>query len=56
MRRKRHYKKRYKKRGRGIPHVYNNRIYFGKKPQKGSGVVSLLAKLFQKVVGDIVGL
>ena len=34
MRRKRHYKKRYKKRGRGIPYVYNNRIYFEEKNTK----------------------
>ena len=33
MRRKRH-KKRYKKRGRGIPYVYNNRIYFEEKNTK----------------------
>ena len=33
MRRKR-YKKRYKKRGRGIPYVYNNRIYFEEKNTK----------------------
>ena len=34
MRRKRYYKKRYKKRGRGIPYVYNNRIYFEEKNTK----------------------
>ena len=28
------------KRGRWIPFIYNNRIYFGKRPQKGTGVVS----------------
>ena len=35
MSRKRQYKKRKpKKKGRGIPYIYNNRIYFGKKKQK----------------------
>ena len=34
MRRKRYYKKRYKKRGRGIPYVYNNTIYFEEKNTK----------------------
>ena len=28
------------KRGRWIPFIYNNRIYFGKRSQKGTGVVS----------------
>ena len=31
MSRKRQYKKRKPKKGRGIPYIYNNRIYFGKK-------------------------
>ena len=40
MRQKRH-KKRYKKRGRGIPYVYNNRIYFGKKTTFGTFGISI---------------
>ena len=26
-------------RGRGLPYVYNNKIYLGKKPQTGSGAL-----------------
>ena len=35
-----------KKRGRGLPHIYKNRVYLGKRSQKGSGVLTnILAKL-----------
>ena len=48
------YCRRRRKRGRGIPYVYQNRVYLGKK-QKGSGIVSqVLASLIQRV-GDIAG-
>ena len=42
MRRKRFPRKtkRTKKRERGIPYIYKNRIYLGKRPQTGSGAVS----------------
>ena len=58
MRRRKYYKTngRYKKRGRGVPYIYNNRVYFGKKPQKGTGAVSLLAKLLSNFVGAVTGL
>ena len=44
MRRKRKYIKKTKqktkqKRGKGVPYIYNNKIYLGTKPQKGSGAV-----------------
>ena len=39
-------KKRNQKSGRGIPYIYKNRIYFGKKPQTGSGVVSKVMHVF----------
>ena len=48
--------RKYKKRGRGVPYIYKNRVYFGKKQQKGSGAVSLLAKLLSNVVGGLIGL
>ena len=48
--------RKYKKRGRGVPYIYNNRVYFGKKRQKGSGAVLLLAKLLSNVVGGLIGL
>ena len=36
MRRRKYYKtnRRYKKRGRGVPYIYNNRVYFRKKNTK----------------------
>ena len=58
MRRRKHYRKnrRGRKRGRGLPYIYNNRIYLGKRPQTGTGAVSrILAHLLQNV-GDIIGL
>ena len=58
MRRRKYYRKnrRSRKRGRGLPYIYNNRIYLGKRPQTGTGAVSrILAHLLQNV-GDIIGL
>ena len=42
MQRKRFPRKRRRttKRGRGIPYIYKNRVYLGKRPQTGSGAVS----------------
>ena len=58
MRQRKFYKTngRYKKRGRGVPYIYNNRVYFGKKTQKGTGAVSLLAKLLSIFGGAVTGL
>ena len=43
------------RRGRDIPYLSNNKIYFGKGKQRGRGVVTrLLAKTLQGV-GDIIG-
>ena len=48
------YRRRRRKRNRGIPYVHHNRVYLGKK-QKGSGIVTqVLANLTQRV-GDIAG-
>ena len=57
MRQRRYYKRRKgKKRGRGIPYIYKNRIYLGKKPQTGTGAVSrVIARLLENV-GDVIGL
>ena len=39
-----------RKRGRGIPYIHKNRIYFGKKPQTGTRVVSkVIARLLENV-------
>ena len=58
MRRKKYKRnsRRYKNRGRGAPYIYNNRVCFGKKLQRGTGAVSLLAKLLSNVVGGVIGL
>ena len=45
-----------KKRGRGIPYIYKNRIYLGKRPQKGSGAVSRVIACLLENVGDVIGL
>ena len=56
MKRKRYKKKRGRKRGQGIPYNYKNRVYLGKRPQTGTGVVSkIIARLFENV-GNIIGL
>ena len=46
----RRFKIRRKKRGRGIPYIYKNRVYLGKRSQTGSGEVSrVLARLLENV-------
>ena len=57
MRRKKYYKiRRRKKRGKGLPYIYKNTVYLGKKPQTGTGAFSrVIARLLEKV-GDIIGL
>ena len=48
--RRRRFKIKRKKRGRGIPYIYKNRVYLGKRPQTGSGAVSwVLARLLENV-------
>ena len=44
------------KRGRGIPYIYNNRIYLGKRPQNSTGVVSRVIAHLLENVGDVIGL
>ena len=57
MRRKRyHKKKRGRKRGRGIPYVYKNRVYLGKRSQTGTGAVSKIIARLLESVGDVIGL
>ena len=45
-----------RKRGRGLPYVYKNKIYFGQKPQTGKGVVSKILANLLKNAGDIIGI
>ena len=58
MRRKRFPRRRKgtKKRGRGIPYIYKDRIYLGKRPQTVTGAAShAIARLLENV-GDVTGL
>ena len=45
-----------RKRGRGIPYICKNRIYFGKKPQTGTGVVSKVIACLLENVGSAIGI
>ena len=58
MRRKRFLRKRRGRteRGRGIPYIYKNRIYLGKRLQTGSGAVSRVIAHLLENVGDVIGL
>ena len=55
FKRKRYHRR--SKRGRGIPYVYQNRVYLGKKPkQVGRGAVSKTLGRILETVGTIIGL
>ena len=47
-------------RGKGLPYVYNNKVYLGKKPQKGSGgiskILSSLIPIVRLVVSELIGI
>ena len=52
MRRRQSYRR---KRGRGLPCMYRNKVYLGKRSQKGSGILTnLLAKILVGA-GNVVG-
>ena len=52
---KKYRRRRRVRRGRGIPYISRNKVYFGRGKQTGSGVITrLLAKTLQGV-GDIIG-
>ena len=58
MRRRKYYKirGRRKKRGKGPPYIYKNKVYLGKRAQSGTGAVSqVIARLLENV-GDVIGL
>ena len=58
MRQRRHYrrKRRGAKRDQGIPYIYNNKIYLGKRPQTGTGGISRVIVSLLANVGDVIGL
>ena len=41
-------RRRLRKRGRGIPYIFKNKVYLGKRPQKGSGQYLKLQLEYQK--------
>ena len=57
MRRGKYYKiRRRKKRGKGLPYIYKNKVYLGKIPQTGTGAVSqVIARLLENVE-DAIGI
>ena len=55
MRRRKYYKiRRRKKRGKGLPYIYKNKVYLGKIPQTGTGVVSRVIPRLLENVGDVI--
>ena len=46
--------KRGRTRGKGLPYIYNNKVYLGKKPQKGSGAISKILSSLIPIVGPVV--
>ena len=49
------YRRRRRKRGKGIPYIYQNKVYLGKR-QKESGIVSkTLARVLQGL-GEVIGI
>ena len=57
MRRRKYYKIiRRNKRGKGLLYIYKNKVYLGKRPQKGTGAVSLVIARLLENVGDVIGL
>ena len=55
-RRRQRFKINRSKRGKGIPYVYKNRVYWGKKPKTGSGLLSGVLAQFLPLIGSITGL
>ena len=48
--------KKKKKRGKGLPCIFKNKVYLGKRSQTGTGLVSrVIARLLENV-GDVIGL
>ena len=52
--------KRGRTRGKGLPYVYNNEVYLGEKPQKGSGaiskILSSLIPIVRPIVSELIGI
>ena len=48
--------KKKEKRGKGLPYIFKNKVYLGKIPQTGTGVVSRVIPRLLANVGDVIGL
>ena len=46
--------KRGRTRGKGLPYIYNNKVYLGKKPQKVSEAISKILSSLIPIVGQAV--
>ena len=56
MRRRRRIRRRFQLRGRGVPYMFKNKVYFGRKPQSGSGALSAILANTLKQAGDVIGI
>ena len=56
MRRRRIIRCRLRKRVRGIPYIFKNKVYLGKRPQKGSGAIFKIVARVLENVGNIIGI
>ena len=45
-----------KKKGKGFPYIFKNKVYLGKRPQTGTGTVSRVIPRLLENVGDVIGL
>ena len=56
MRRRRIRRRRLRKRGRGIPYIFKNKVYLVKRPQKGSGTISKIVARVLENVGNLIAI
>ena len=54
MRQRRRRIERRRVRGRGIPYIFENKVYLGKRPQKSSGALSRVVAELLKNIGSII--
>ena len=45
---------RLRKRGRGIAYIFKNKVYLGKRPQKGSGAISKIVARALENIGNVI--
>ena len=53
-RRRRIRRRRLRKRGRGIAYIFKNKVYLGKRPQKGSGAIFKIVARALENVGNVI--